>query len=75
MPVFLNCGLCGRKAVDGFLSRYSWEHVELNPHGTLQACPGCVERDPDWREKLISAGNGAAEGPRAPYHTTWSSFS
>jgi hypothetical protein len=51
MPVFLHCCLCDRKSVDGFLSRYAWEHLEANPHGTLQVCPLCREEHPDWESR------------------------
>jgi hypothetical protein len=72
MPVFLSCGLCGVRAVDGMLSRFSWGHVQSNPHGILQACPVCREKHADWEQRLIDAAAGK-EAPKVadPYGRNW----
>lgn len=74
MPVFLHCCLCERYAVDGFLSRYAWGHVELNPHGALQICPVCKEEHTDWEQRALETTGSAAPGSQPdPYGGAWSS--
>ena len=57
-PLYLTCGLCGRKQADGLLSRSLWGHLERTPHGNLQACPTCKEQHADWERRLLAAANG-----------------
>jgi len=64
-PLYLNCGLCGRKQADGLLSRGYWGHLEVDPHGALQACPTCKEQHADWQGRLVGTLNGRA-GARVP---------
>jgi hypothetical protein len=68
-PLYLTCGLCSRKQADGLLSRSLWGHLEGTPHGTLQACPRCMEEYGDWQQRLVAGANGgtaaAHEGPRS----------
>ena len=60
--LFLRCVLCGRQQADGLISRATWGHLPVPPQldtphasgreGMLRACPQCVDRHPDWRERL-----------------------
>ena len=73
MPVFLHCCLCNRKSVDGFLSRYAWGHIELNPHGILQVCPLCKEEHLDWESRARAFVDPTADhGGSDRYETRWS---
>ena len=74
-PLYLTCGLCGRKQADGFLSRSYWGHLEVNPHGTLRVCPMCKEANPDWEALLLASVNSSgSEAPTRGQDTSWSSF-
>jgi hypothetical protein len=66
-PVYLRCALCNRQQAGGLISGAAWGRFELPPGaevehparsgGLLRACPTCIERHPDWREKLtVSLG-------------------
>jgi len=63
--LYLHCALCSRKQAEGLISGAAWAHFEV-PHdaqiehpayrGTsLRACPSCIQRHPDWRERLLTA--------------------
>jgi hypothetical protein len=75
MAILLSCGLCGVKAVNGFLSRNLWGHLESNPHSSLHACPVCLEKHPhDWEARLRAANPAALDGSprkRDPYGRSW----
>jgi hypothetical protein len=62
-PLYLHCGLCGRKQADGLLSRGHWGHVVVTDGRGLSACPTCREHDPDWAERL----QGLQDGVRSAY--------
>jgi hypothetical protein len=59
-PLYLVCGLCGRRQADGLLSRTHWGHLDAGPPlGALQVCPTCKERyASDWQERLLAAVGG-----------------
>ncbi len=57
MPLFLHCGLCGRKQADGLLSRNSWGHLESHDP-PLRACPACRSTHSDWADRLVAVQNG-----------------
>jgi hypothetical protein len=56
-PLYLVCGICGRRQAEGLLSRGHWGHVDVGPpHGTLQACPACkAQHSSDWQDRLIAS--------------------
>jgi hypothetical protein len=64
-PLYLVCGLCGRRQADGLLSRGHWGHLDAGPpYGALQACPTCKEQfSSDWRDRLLAAVNGSTLTP------------
>ena len=55
--------LCGRQTAEGLLSGNAWGRLELPPgaesehpalSGTkLRACPGCIQRHPDWQQRML----------------------
>jgi hypothetical protein len=51
-PLYLSCGLCGRKQADGLLSRAYWGHLQVGDETALCACPSCKERYMDWELRL-----------------------
>lgn len=56
-PLFLHCGLCGRKQADGLLSRNAWGHLEGHDP-PLRACPACISAHADWEARLVATENG-----------------
>lgn len=61
--LYLRCVLCNRQTADGLLSRNAWKLLAL-PAGVdvdhpslrgaaLRACPTCIERHPDWQERML----------------------
>lgn len=63
--LYLRCALCSRQQADGLISGAKWGRLEL-PLGaevdhpalrgtTLRACPGCVERHPNWQSDLLAS--------------------
>jgi hypothetical protein len=52
-PLYLSCGLCGRKQADGLLSRGYWGHVDRPDGGALSACPTCKQQHSDWDARLL----------------------
>jgi len=57
-PLFLHCGLCGRKQADGLLSRNAWGHIELGGGNALCACASCKGQYSDWENRLRATMNG-----------------
>jgi hypothetical protein len=51
-PLYLSCGLCGRKQADGLLSRGFWGHLEVSDGQTARACPTCKTQHSDWEQRL-----------------------
>jgi hypothetical protein len=63
--LYLRCAICSRQQADGLISGAMWGRLEL-PAGvavehpalrgsTLRACPSCIERQPDWQERVLAA--------------------
>jgi hypothetical protein len=67
-PLYLRCGICGRRQADGILSRGHWGHVELAGKGTASACPTCKEANPDWEQRL-STSEAAPQAYGGSYRT------
>jgi hypothetical protein len=70
--LYLHCALCSRKQAEGLISGAAWGRFEV-PHDaelehpayrgtTLRACPACVQRHPDWRERLLIALGLSSDG-------------
>lgn len=74
--LYLHCVLCARKQADGLLSGAAWGRLEM-PAGieadhpaltgsALRACPTCIDRHPDWQERMLVSlgigGGGTAAG-------------
>ena len=65
MALYLHCAICSRKQAEGLLSGAAWGRVELpagadteNPGlrgSSLRACPTCIERHPDWHDRLVTS--------------------
>jgi hypothetical protein len=63
--LYLRCAICARQQADGLISSAMWGKLELPPGvevehpalrgTTLRACPSCVDRQPDWKERLLVA--------------------
>lgn len=63
--LYLRCAICSRQQADGLISSAAWGRLELPPGAevehpalkgsTLRACPTCVDRHPDWQERMLSA--------------------
>jgi hypothetical protein len=63
--LYLHCALCSRKQADGLVSGAAWAKFEVPQDAeiehpayrgtTLRACPTCIQRHPDWRERLLTA--------------------
>ena len=65
--LFLSCGLCGQKQVDGMLSRAWWGSVDAEGR-MLHACPVCRAANEDWAVRLAASAaetGGAAKPGRA----------
>ncbi|MCS7007346.1 MAG: hypothetical protein RMM28_07160 [Thermoleophilia bacterium] len=73
--LYLRCAICARQQADGLISSAMWGRLELPPGvevdhpalrgTTLRACPTCVSRQPDWKERLLVAlGIAIEEGGR-----------
>ena len=70
--LYLRCVLCGRQTAEGLLSGNAWGRLELPPgvesehpalRGTkLRACPACIERHPDWQQRMLVV-LGVADAP------------
>ena len=55
--VHFTCGLCGRKASVGVLSRNAWGEVVVNGD-VARACPTCCEKKGDWQSQLAASSGG-----------------
>jgi hypothetical protein len=49
----VRCAICGQHQVGGILSSAAWGRL-AEADGPL-ACPNCVEKHPDWRDRLQAA--------------------
>lgn len=63
--LYLRCAICDRQQADGLISGAAWGRLEL-ANGVvvdhpalkglmLRACPHCVGRHPDWKERALGA--------------------
>jgi hypothetical protein len=72
--LYLHCALCSRKQADGLISGAAWGRFDVPQDAetkhpayggtTLRACPTCVQRHPDWRERLLTALRLSDDGGR-----------
>lgn len=63
--LYLHCTICSRKQADGLISGAAWGRLQLPPGAeaanpglagaALRACPTCIQRHPDWHERLLSS--------------------
>ncbi len=63
--LYLRCAICDRQQADGLISGAAWGRLEL-ANGvevehpalkglTLRACPTCIGRHPDWKERALES--------------------
>ena len=63
--LYLRCAICDRQQADGLISGAAWGRLEL-ANGVeaehpalkgmaLRACPNCIGRHPDWKERALNA--------------------
>lgn len=63
--LYLRCAICDRQQADGLLSGAAWPRLEV-PAGAVadhpalsgslvRACPTCVQRHPDWQDRVLRA--------------------
>jgi hypothetical protein len=63
--LYLHCALCSRKQAEGLISGAAWGRFDVPDDAqiehpayrgtTLRACPTCIQRHTDWRERLLTA--------------------
>lgn len=63
--LYLRCAICDRQQADGLISGAAWARLEVpvgaaSAHPALngslvRACPTCVQRHPDWHERVLAA--------------------
>jgi hypothetical protein len=74
--LYLQCALCSRRQADGLISGAAWGRLRL-PDGTevahpvlagtnLRACPTCIQRHPDWHDRLLAALGISQNGSGPP---------
>jgi hypothetical protein len=74
--LYLRCAICRRQQADGLISGAAWGRVEIPGDAavdhpalagtTLRACPTCIGRHPDWRDRILtSLGIGPGFGAPA----------
>lgn len=63
--LYLRCAICDRQQAEGLISGAAWGRLHVpeasvagHPalSGSLvRACPTCVQRHPDWQERILRA--------------------
>ncbi|MCI0633921.1 MAG: hypothetical protein L0206_08420 [Actinobacteria bacterium] len=63
--LYLRCVICSTQQAEGLMSGAAWGRLELPADAIVhhpgirdsiaRACPSCVNRDPNWQDRVLNA--------------------